>query len=58
MLTENNRTDYIGKTEPVKTEPVKTELYEILFYLSLFVLIVFYISVISKYLLKKSERIL
>lgn len=50
MLTENNKVDYIGKTESLKTE-----LYEILFYISLFILIAFYISIIGRHFRKKSD---
>mgnify|MGYP003628356492 CR=1 FL=1 len=50
MLTENDKPDYIGKTESNKTE-----LYEILFYISLLILVVFYISLLAKHLLKKSN---
>jgi hypothetical protein len=50
ILTENDKTDYIGKTESTKTE-----LYEIFFYISLLILVVFYISILGKYLLKKSK---
>jgi len=50
MLTGNDKTDYIGKTESNKTE-----LYEIFFYISLLILVVFYISLLGKYLLKKSK---
>jgi len=50
MLTENDKTDYIGKMESNKTE-----LYEIFFYISLLILVVFYISLLGKYLLKKSK---
>lgn len=49
MLTENDKPDYIGKTESNKTE-----LYEIFFYISLLILVVFYISLLAKHLLKKS----
>lgn len=52
MLTENDKPDYIGKTESNKTE-----LYEIFFYISLLILVVFYISLLAKHLLKKSNRI-
>ncbi len=50
MLTENDKPDYIGKTEPGKTE-----LYAILFYSSLAILVAFYISILGKKLLKKSK---
>ena len=50
MLTENDKPDYIGKTESNKTE-----LYEIFFYISLLILVLFYISILGKYLLKKSK---
>lgn len=50
MLTDNNNTDYIGKTESDKAE-----LYEIFFYISLVILVAFYISILGKKLLKKSK---
>lgn len=50
MLTENDKIDYIGKTESNKTE-----LYEIFFYISLLILVVFYTSILGKYLLKKDK---
>ena len=50
MLTENDKPDYIGKTESNKTE-----LYEIFFYISLLILVLFYISILIKHLLKKSK---
>ena len=50
MLTENEKVDYIGKTEPLKTE-----LYEIFFYISLFILIAFYISIIVRFFQKKPD---
>ena len=50
MLTENDKPDYIGKTESNKTE-----LYEIFFYISLLILVLFYISILGKHLLKKSK---
>ena len=50
MLTENTKTEYIGKTEPAKTE-----LYEFFFYTALFILLIFYIYHISRHLLKKSK---
>ena len=53
MLTENDKPDYIGKTESNKTE-----LYEIFFYISLLILVLFYISILIKHLLKKSKWIL
>ncbi len=50
MLTENDKPNYIGKTESNKTE-----LYEIFFYVSLLILALFYISILGKHLLKKSK---
>ena len=48
MLTENDKPNYVGKTDSNKTE-----LYEILFYISLVILVAFYISILGKKIFKK-----